>query len=434
MEPILSLSPQDFITYLRNENIQRIYFVYDEDAEAVKASHVQLQAIADFLNNDKRDFKFHEGVFIQVSSEFDTLFGAFIHRTNRGQAAGGLRYWSYDTVEDYLRDGLRLAMGMTHKNALAGLWWGGGKGVMTHNPDVYKLDPVVREILYKEYGEFITSLRGCYVTAEDVGTSVSDMANIFSRTRFTTCIPRELGGSGNPSVPTARGVVAGMEAALEFLGEKIKDKTIALQGMGNVGMSLIKFLSEKDVKKIIAWDIYPDIVERARKEFKDFNLETHLVKRNDNSLMSIECDILSPNATGATLNSRTIPSVKARIICGAANNQLEDPVDDDAAINKKGILYIPDFLTNRMGIVNCADESAGYVTNDPLIERHLSKDWEYSIHQMTLKVLAESHKSGRSTGSVAVELAEKLSFENHPIFGHRGKLIISSLVRDGWEK
>ena len=107
---------------------------------------------------------------------------------------------------------------------------------------------------------------------------------------------------------------------------------------------------------------------------------------------------------------------------------------DDLLIHERGILYVPDFLTNRMGIVNCADESAGFVANDPLIERHLSKDWEYSIHQMTLNVLNESKSTGKPTGAMAVEMAEKLSLENHPIFGHRGKMIIASLVKEGWEK
>ncbi len=431
---LLHLSPKQFIEFIKRENIKRFYFVYDQETKSVKASHRQLQTVADFLQMDQRDFHEHEGIFIQLSSKYDTLLGAFIHRTNRGQAAGGVRYWSYDTMEDYLRDGLRLAMGMTHKNALAGLWWGGGKGVMAQNPDVYKLDPEIREFLYKEYGELMTSLKGCYVTAEDVGTNVKDMANIFSNTRFTTCIPHKKGGSGNPSVPTARGVVAGMEAAMEYLGDTLEGKTIAIQGMGNVGNPLIKFLFEKNVGKIIAWDIYPDVVEKVKAEFEGNNLEAHVAKRDDHSLMGIDCDILSPNATGATLNKETIPNIKAKVICGAANNQLENPAEDDKRIHEKEILYIPDFITNRMGIVNCADESAGYVMHDPLIERHLSKDWEYSIHQMTFNVLRESKVSAKSSGAVAVEMAEKLSLENHPIFGHRGQLIIDSLVKEGWEK
>ena len=432
-EMLLSISPQQFIEFLERENIRRFYFVYDTESNSVKASHKQLQSIAEFLQKDRRDFNGHEGIFAQISSKYNTLLGAFIHRTNRGQAAGGVRYWSYDDMESYFRDGLRLGMGMTYKNALAGLWWGGGKGVMAQNPDVYKLDPAIREFLYREYGEFMTSLKGCYVTAEDVGTNVNDMANIFSRTRFTTCIPNELGGSGNPSVPTARGVVAGMEAALEFTGQTLEGKTVAVQGMGNVGAPLIKFLFDKNVNKVIAWDIFPELVEKVAAQFVDKNLEAHVVKRGDFRLFGSVCDVLSTNATGACLNQETIPMIKAKIVCGAANNQLEDPVDDDVLLHERGILYIPDFLTNRMGIVNCADESAGYLLHDPLIERHLSKDYEYSIHQMALNVLKESKETGKPTGAMALEMAEELSLENHPIFGHRGEMIIKSLVELGWE-
>jgi len=260
------------------------------------------------------------------------------------------------------------------------------------------------------------------------------MANIFSKTRFTTCIPFEVGGSGNPSVPTARGVVAGMEAALEFEGKTLEGATIAIQGVGNVGRPLIQYLFDNNVIKIVAWDIFPELVENVKKKFAGKNIEVHLVGRNDYSMFETDCDIFSPNAVGAIINEQTIPMLKARIVCGAANNQLEDPVRDDADLKKRGITYIPDFLTNRMGIVNCADEQAGYVKDDPIIERHLSKDWEYSIRQMALKVLKESGESWKPTGLIAREMAEKLSLEDNPIYGHRGQLIINSLVEEGWEK
>ena len=229
---LLSLTPVDFISFLKKENIRKFYFVYDDVKKSLITSHTKLQPIADYFIRDKRDFIKHEGWFCKVSENYDMLLGAFVHRTNRGQAAGGVRYWDYDSVESYFRDGLRLGAGMTFKNALAGLWWGGGKGVIAHNPKVDRMNPEVREKIYKEYGTFISTLNGCYVTAEDVGTSVKDMANVFSETRFTTCIPSEFGGSGNPSVPTARGVISGMEAALEFLGlGTLEGKTIALQGI-----------------------------------------------------------------------------------------------------------------------------------------------------------------------------------------------------------
>jgi len=433
MSHLVRLSPSDFVGFLRQEKIRRFYFVYDMMNKHVQSSHPQLQPLAEFIHGDRRDFAEHEGLFFQVTEKYDTLQGAFVHRTCRGQAAGGVRFWTYEAVEDYLRDGLRLSRGMTHKNALAGLWWGGGKGVMARRPDVDSENPEVRRYLYSEYGRFISSLRGCYVTAEDVGTTVADIAAVFSRTRFTTCIPEDWGGSGNPSVPTARGVVCAMEAALEFLKMGgLRGKTIAIQGMGNVGGPLIRFLFEKGIRKIIACDINARLSDSLRQTSIGLDLEIRTVSCGDDSIFGEECDIFSPNATGAILNPRTIPLLKAKIVCGAANNQLEDPNRDDSALLDRGVAYVPDFLANRMGIVNAADEQYGYVSNDLLFERHLSRDWEHSVFQTTLRVLRESKETGDPTGRIAVRQAEKLSLESHPIFGHRGRLIIDSLVADRW--
>jgi len=432
---ILSLTPSDFIKFLKQEKIYKFFFVYDNDAKSLKASHTQLQSIADYFTSDKRDFIEHEGWFCKISEKYDMILGAFIHRTNRGQAAGGVRYWSYDTIEDYFRDGLRLGAGMTFKNALAGLWWGGGKGVIAHNPEYDKMDSVVRKYIYQEYGLFMSTLNGCYVTAEDVGTSVEDMANVFSGTRFTTCIPSKFGGSGNPSTPTARGIISGMEAALDFLQiGKLEGKTVVVQGLGHVGEPLINFLFERNVKKIIGTDINQEIINSIKNKFSEKNLEIRLVDKNDLSIFSEDCDIFSPNATGAILNSKTISLLKAKIICGAANNQLEDMHVDGNLLHKKGIVYVPDFLTNRMGIVTCANEQYGYINNDPLIENHFSGEWKHSIFNLTKQVLTEAKEKNIPTAEIALMLADKLSKENHPIFGHRGKEIIKSLVENEWHK
>jgi leucine dehydrogenase len=435
-KPNLLLStPANFIKFLKKEKINKFFFVYDFEKKTLKASHTQLQPIANFFSNDKRDFIEHEGWFCKVSVNYDMLLGAFVHRTNRGQAAGGVRYWSYDTIEDYFRDGLRLGAGMTFKNALAGLWWGGGKGVIAHNPEFDKMNPEIRKNIYQEYGLFMSSLNGCYVTAEDVGTSVEDMANVFSGTRFTTCIPPEFGGSGNPSTPTARGIISGMEAALEFLElGTLKDKTIVVQGLGHVGEPLVQFLFDRNVKKVIGTDINSDHINSAKKKFSGKNLDCRLVDKNDFSIFSEDCDILSPNATGAILNSQTIPMLKAKIICGAANNQLEDMHNDGKLLHDRGIIYVPDFLTNRMGIVTCANEQYGYVNKDPLIENHFSREWEHSIFNVAKCVLQESKEKNIPTAEIALKLADKLSRENHPIFGHRGKEIIKSLIEDNWHE
>lgn len=429
----LARSPEDFVSFLQERGLRRFHFVTDPDTGRLIASHEILQPIADALQRDPRDFDAHEGMFFQVTRSHATLQGAFIHRTRRGQAAGGVRYWSYDTLEDFVRDGMRLAIGMGQKNALAGLWWGGGKGVMARRRRDTEEDPEVRASIYREYGEFISALRGCYVTAEDVGTSVEDMAEVFTTTRFTTCIPPALGGSGNPSVPTARGVVAGMEAALEFRENgTLEGRTIAVQGLGHVGAPLVGFLLERGVERVVACDIDAENVERARQQFRDRRFEAVVVDRDDLTFFDVECDVFAPCATGAVLRPETIGRIRAAIVCGAANNQLEDPARDDELLRARDILYVPDFLTNRMGIVHCADESAGSVPHDPLIERHLDRDWEHSIHRTCLRVLEEARRSGRGPAAVAIEQADRLSREPHPIFGHRGRQIIDALVRDRW--
>jgi glutamate dehydrogenase/leucine dehydrogenase len=435
---ILALTPQEFVGQLKQWNIRRFHLVLNPETNIVEASHDQLQPLADFINADGRDFMGHEGMFFQVTRQYETLQGAFVHRTCRGQAAGGVRYWNYDTVEDYLRDGMRLGKGMTRKNALAGIWWGGGKGVMAYNPQHPKGDPSIRESLYQEYGELLSATRGCYVTAEDVGTHVVDMANVFATTRFTTCIPAEVGGSGNPSAPTARGVVAGMEAALEYAGMgSLEGKTVAVQGMGNVGAPLIGFLFGKGVKRVVACDISEDLVASVTASIKEKIagnqiFETRVIDRNDQSILAEKCDIVAPCATGATINPMTIDTIKAPVICGAANNQLEDAERDGADVSGRGIIYVPDFLTNRMGIVNCANEAYGYVNDDPFIERHLEKEWEHSVYQTTLRVLGKAKEAGLTTARAAMDLADELSLEEHPVFGHRGIKIIGSLVQDHW--
>ncbi len=435
---LLAISPTDFVSWLKEQDIGRFHLVLDRNGGHVVASHHQLQPLADFINGDTRDFMGHEGMFFQVSARHDTLQGAFVHRTCRGQAAGGVRYWSYETMEGYLRDGMRLAKGMTRKNALAGLWWGGGKGVMAHNPDQIKTDPALREDIYQDYGRLLSDLRGCYVTAEDVGTHVVDMANIYRTTRFTTCIPTALGGSGNPSAPTARGVVSGMEAALDFADMgTLEGKTVAVQGMGNVGAPLIGFLFAKGVARVVAADINAELADKLRTALEGMlkpgqKLETQVVSVDNHDILAEDCDIIAPCATGATLNPTTIPRIKARIVCGAANNQLEDAARDDAALFAAGIIYVPDFLTNRMGIVNCANEAYGYVNDDEFIERHLERDWEHSVFRTARRVLDESKIGGQPPAQTAMDMADELSLQPHPVFGHRGVRIIASLVSDRW--
>ncbi|WP_372369242.1 Glu/Leu/Phe/Val dehydrogenase [Candidatus Uabimicrobium sp. HlEnr_7] len=431
MVDLLHSSPAEFIEFLKNNNIKRFYFIHNNNKCCT--SHPQLQPIADFFNKDKRDYEEHEGIFFALFEKYDILQAAFVHRTCRGQGAGGTRFWNYETTEDFLRDGLRLSKGMTHKNALAGLWWGGGKGVIIDNPKVNKNDPKVREEIFQSYGKFITSLNGCYITAEDVGTTPTDIDNIFTNTRFVTCIPPKVGGSGNPSSATARGVLCGMEAALKFYdNSSIEGKTVVVQGMGHVGLELIGFLFEKNVGKVIASDIFPESIERAKAKFP--KIETILTTKNDNSILATPCDVFAPCATGGILKPASIEKLNTKVVCGAANNQLEDAARDDKLLFSKNIYYVPDFLVNRMGIVNCSNEQYGYINSDPFFERHLDKSWDYSVYKMTLKTLKLAKENGTPPGQTAIKLATELSLEKHPIFGHRGKQIIDSLIKNTWHE
>jgi leucine dehydrogenase len=199
-----------------------------------------------------------------------------------------------------------------------------------------------------------------------------------------------------------------------------------------VGGPLIRFLFEREVGKIVACDLDSGVVRTVMAQHQGRNLEARVAERGDLSILAEECDILSPNATGAVLNPATIPLIRAKVVCGAANNQLEDARRDDLLLHEREIRYVPDFLTNRMGIVNAANEQYGYVKNDPLFERHLTRDWEHSIYQTTRRVLHKSCSTSTPSAEIAMHLADRLSLEEHPIFGHRGRQIIASLVADRW--
>ncbi len=423
--------PEDLLAAMAAAATRRAYLVTDRDG--VRASHDFLSDIARCIGEDHRDYHGHRGIFLAIGTESGHLLSAFVHKTVRGQAAGGVRFWPYSSVEALLRDGLRLSRGMGHKNALAGLWWGGGKGVIARRPGVDHRDAALRAAVYRDYGRFITGLRGCYVTAEDAGTTARDMRHVFETTRHTTCIPAAVGGSGNPSVLTARGVVVAMEAALEACGlGTLEGKTIASEGLGNVARHMIGPLLERGMARFIGADIDAQAVKQAERMHDDERIETRLVAPGDHSMLGEPCDIVAPNAIGASLNPHTIPHIRARIVCGAANNQLEDPARDAAALAARGVLYVPDFLANRMGIVNCANEQYGTFDDDPAILEHLARDSETGIFQRTLAVLAAAKRSGRTPAEEAERLAEALSDVPHPIWGDRGQRIIDALVRSDW--
>jgi leucine dehydrogenase len=429
---LLDADPNDFTKQLLAHG-GRGYLVWDHEQRRVVASAPWLSELADALAADQRDFHRHEGLFFAVGPETGALFGAFVHTTVRGQAAGGLRHWPYPTLESLLRDGLRLSLGMSRKNALAGLWWGGGKGIVARQDGDRFRDPGYRRVLYREYGSFTTSLGGAYITAEDVGTTPDDLAAVFETTRFATCVPPAVGGSGNPSPATARGVVCAMEGALDHQGKgNLAGKTVAMQGAGNVATYMIDELLARDVGRVIATEISPERCAMLRDRFAGKPVEIRSSSPDDLSIFEEPCDVFAPNALGGVLRPETIPMIAAPIVCGAANNQLLDDRRDDRALADRGILYVPDFVANRMGIVNCANEQYGIVPDDPAINRHFSRDWDNAVFVVTKKILELASREGITTSEAANKLADEACLEPHPIWGHRGRAIIEGLQASGW--
>lgn len=434
MSGMLELDPEGFIDQLRAHG-GRATLYWDDAQGKMVADAPWLDELAAWMTSDARDVHRHEAVFLGIGPETGALFGAFVHATVRGQAAGGLRFWPYARLEDVLRDGLRLSLGMSRKSALAGLWWGGGKGIIVRRPDAPWQDPTYRRTLYREYGGFTTSLRGVYITAEDVGSGPADMASVFETTRYVTCVPPAVGGSGNPSAATAKGVVCAMEAALDHLGRgELRGKTIAMQGAGNVAGFMIDELVARGVGRIIATEISADRVAEVRARLAkeghgSTSIEIRQAAPGDRQIFAEPCDVFAPNALGGVLEPETIAMLQTPIVCGAANNQLLDDRRDDRLLAERGIAYVPDFVANRMGIVNCANEQYGQVDGDPAIERHFGRTWDNAVFVVTKRVLERAAREGTTTSAAANALADEACRVPHPIWGHRGRAIIDGLVK-----
>ncbi|QOY36049.1 branched-chain amino acid dehydrogenase [Anaerobacillus isosaccharinicus] len=271
-----------------------------------------------------------------------------IHDTTLGPALGGTRMWSYNSEAEAFEDALRLAKGMTYKNAAAGLNLGGGKTVIIGDSRKDK-----NEEMFRAFGRYIQGLNGRYITAEDVGTTVADMDIIHEETDYVTGISPAFGSSGNPSPVTAYGVYVGMKAAAKeaFGSDSLEGLTVAVQGVGNVSYTLCKHLHEEGAKLIVT-DINKEAVARAVEDFGAKAVDI-------NDIYSVDCDIFSPCALGAIINDDTIPQLKAKVIAGAANNQLKETKHGDL-ISELGIVYAPDYVINAGGVINVADELYGY--------------------------------------------------------------------------
>ncbi len=311
-----------------------------------------------------------------------------IHNTVLGPALGGTRMWKYTNEWEALNDVLRLSRGMTFKSAISGLNLGGGKAVIIGDAKVDKTPEMI-----KKFGEYIHSLSGKYITAEDVGTTTPDMDLIRTVTPHVTGISVENGGSGNPSPVTAYGVYMGMKAAAKykFGSENLAGKKILVQGTGNVGETLIKHLTE----------------EGALVQMTDIN-EARLLEINAKygaqifagDIYSADVDIYAPCALGATINDETVNKIQAKVIAGAANNQLAVEEIHGKILKERGIAYAPDFLINAGGIINVYAEIVGYDSAEAIRRTE-------NIFNTTLEIFNFADINNVTTHQAALSIAQK---------------------------
>lgn len=313
-----------------------------------------------------------------------------IHSTALGPAAGGCRLWSYESDTAALHDVLRLSQGMSYKNAMAGLEFGGGKAVIIKTPDFKASDA-----LFEKFGEFVEELDGEYVTAEDVGMSVDIMEMIARKTKHVAGLPPKDGqAGGDPSPKTAFGIFKGIEAAASFkLGKNdVSDLTVAVQGAGHVGYYLCRYLSKAGAKLIVA-----DIDEaRAQRICHEFGATLAPL----DEILYQDADVLAPCALGAILNEQSIPRLKVSIVGGGANNQLETPADGQR-LSDAGILYAPDYVINGGGIINVTCEYSGSCSDEQVDELVAA------IGPRLTKIFEEAAASGQPTNVIADDHARR---------------------------
>ena len=293
----------------------------------------------------------HEHLVVQRGSRSGQYVIVAIHSTALGPALGGVRMWHYPATIHGVRDGLRLARGMTFKAAAAGLELGGGKGVICAPPETPVQDRERLNMLL-DFADLVDSLDGRYITAEDVGISPSDLVAIRERTPHVTGLPSERGGSGDPSPFTALGVESAMRACASerFGSADLAGLRIVIAGLGHVGAELSRRLARAGAELVVS-DIDP------RKRALAAELGAEWVEPADE--MTVACDILAPCALGGAIDADNLKRLRCGIVCGCANNQLTDEGLAET-LAERGILYAPDFVVNAGGLIHVFREIRGY--------------------------------------------------------------------------
>ncbi|HEX7038044.1 MAG TPA: amino acid dehydrogenase [Pseudomonadales bacterium] len=330
----------------------------------------------------------HEQIVIREDAASGLKAIIAVHSTACGPAMGGCRHWFYPAPQDALRDALRLSEGMTYKNVMADLPFGGGKAVILGSPE-RRLS--TRQL--ETFGRWVEELGGRYVTAEDVGMQVADMQVIARRTRYVSGLGTA-GVGGDPSPRTAEGVLRGIEAAVRFrLGaESLAGIRVAVQGLGNVGFHLATLLAERGAELRVA-DIDPERVRRAEKAFGATAVAVDAV-------LAADVDVVAPCALGGVVDERSISALQAVVVAGAANNQLATPAMGDT-LARRGVLYAPDYVINAGGVISIAHEYLGL--NDPAwVESRIA-----GITERLEQIFRRAQETGRATSRVADEMARE---------------------------
>jgi leucine dehydrogenase len=336
------------------------------------------------------DFDAHENLHFVWNEECGLKAVIAVHSTHLGPAAGGCRFWNYADSADALKDALRLSRGMSYKNAMAGLPLGGGKAVILADEDRKKTPDMLHA-----FGKAVDGLCGRYVTAEDVGISVSDMIEVRRMTPFVAGLPAETGVGGDPGPHTSLGVFLGIKAAVKrALGrDDLNGLHIAIQGAGSVATGVAMHAAAEGARLSIA------DVDQA-KAHKLAEAANGKVVGTD-EILSLEADVLSPCALGANLDEQSIAALNVPIVAGGANNQLATPADGPR-VQQRGILYAPDYVINAGGIINVSTE---YLRDG---DASLVRQRIEGIPERLETIWAESESSGRDPASVADAMAQRL--------------------------
>jgi len=337
-----------------------------------------------------REFDGHELVVFGHDAPTGLRAIIAVHSTALGPAAGGCRMWPYEGTAEAVADVLRLSRGMSYKNAMAGLPFGGGKAVIIGEPRKTKTPA-----LLEAFGRLVDSLGGRYITAEDVGTTIADMEQVARTTRYVSGLGAAAGeAGGDPGPKTALGVYLGIKAAVRFrLGRPdLKGLTIAVQGVGGVGYHLCRLLAADGAQLCVA-DVRPGALQRACAEFG-----ARAVAVED--VLALDVDVLAPCALGAVLDAQSIPRLRTRIVAGAANNQLAQG-QDGVALQAAGILYAPDYVINAGGIISVSHEYHGSGTEAQVIA---------DIHAIPVRlteIFERARRENRTTNAVADGMARE---------------------------